>query len=65
MEKKKFEDVAFEYEKTFGQQPPILTTLDVNDPLYLEQLEKAIKSGKPITRNDLGAIFMTNDKVFY
>ena len=48
-----------------GQQPPILTTLDVSDPLYLEQLEKAIKSGKPITRNDLGAIFMTDKKAFY
>ena len=65
MEKKRFEDVAFEYEKAFDKKPPILTTLDVNDPLYLEQLEKAIKSGKPITRNDLGAIFMTNDKAFY
>ena len=38
---KKFEDVAYEYEKTFGQQPPILTTLSTDDPLYLEQLEKA------------------------
>lgn len=65
MEKKTFEDVAFRYEMEFGEKPPILTTLDVNDPLYLEQLEKAIEQGKSITRDDLGAIFMTDEKAFY
>lgn len=65
MEKKSFVDVAVEYEKTFGEQPPILTTLDVNDPLYLQELEKAIENQKPIDRNYLGSIFMTDDKVFY
>lgn len=60
-----FEEIAFEYEKAFDKKPPILTTLDVNDGLYLQMLQKAIKEGKPIDRNDLGKVFMTNDKVFY
>lgn len=65
MEKKTFEDVAFRYEMKLGEKPPILTTLDTNNQLYLQELEKAIEKGKPISRDDLGAIFMTDDKAFY
>lgn len=65
MEKKTFEDVAFRYEMKFGETPPILTTLDTNNQLYLQELEKAIEKGKPISRDDLGAIFMTDEKAFY
>ena len=61
----KFEDLAFEYENKFNEKPPILTTVDVNDPLYLEMLREAIENNKPLTRNDLGAVFMRDDKAFY
>ena len=60
-----FEDLAFEYELTFGSHPPILTTLSVDNEEYLKLLRKAIDDEKPLTRNDLGAIFMTDDEAFY
>lgn len=61
----KFEDVAFEYEQKFGEQPPILTTLDVENELYLKMLKESIESNEPLTRNDLGKIFMTDEKALY
>lgn len=60
-----FYDLAFEYELKFGEKPPILTTLSVDDPLYLKQIKNAIDNDSPIDRNDLAEIFMTNDKVAY
>lgn len=60
-----FEKIAIEYMMTFNEQPPILTTLDTDDELYLNMLKKAIKTKKPLTRNDLADVFMTNDKVLY
>ena len=61
----KFEDLAFEYELEFDEQPPILTTVDTNDRLYLKLIEDAIESGEKLTRDYLASIFMRNDKVAY
>ena len=61
----KFEDLAFDYENKFNEKPPILTTVSVDDPLYLEMLREAIENNKPLTRNDLGAVFMRDDEAFY
>jgi hypothetical protein len=61
----KFEDIAFEYEQKFGEQPPILTTLDVENKLYLRMLKEAIENNEPLTRNDLGKIFMDDKTAFY
>ena len=60
-----FVDLAFEYESRFGEQPPILTTLSVENEDYLKMLRKSIDEDKPLTRNDLGEIFMTDNKAFY
>ena len=61
----RFSEIAMEYERHFGEQPPILTTLDIENELYLKMLKRAIEDNKPLTRNDLGEIFMTDDKAFY
>lgn len=61
----KFEEIAFEYEKEFGVQPPILTTLDIENEEYLQILKDAIVRGKPVDRDYLGTIFMTDEKAFY
>ena len=60
-----FEEIAFEYEEMFGQQPPILTTLDVENEDYKRELEKAIERQEPITRDYLADIFMVNEEVVY
>ena len=62
---KTFEELAVEYVNVFNEQPPILTTLSTDDPLYLEMLQEAIDNNEPITRDDLGNVFMTDNKVFY
>lgn len=62
---KKFEEIAFNYEMEFGEKPPILTTLSIDNEDYLKMLEKSIESHEPITRNDLAKVFMTNEEVVY
>lgn len=62
---RKFEEIAFDYEMEFGEQPPILTTLSVDNEDYLKMLEEAISKHEPLTRNDLGKVFMTDDSAFY
>ncbi len=60
-----FEEIAAEYEMEFGVQPPILTTLSTDNELYLQELKNAITRGKPIDRDYLGSIFMTDNDAFY
>lgn len=60
-----FEELAFEYFNTFGEQPPILTTLDTNNKVYLQLIKDAIIDEKPLTKDYLGSIFMTDEKAFY
>lgn len=61
----KFEEIAMEYFNTFNENPPILTTLSVENEDYLAMLKKAIESKEPLTRDDLGKVFMTDDSAFY
>lgn len=60
-----FEELKMKYMETFGEFPPMLVTLDENNKLYLKILNNAIESGKPLTRDDLAAVFMTDDEVVY
>jgi len=60
-----FIDIAIEYENKFGEKPPILTTLDVENEEYLNILKKAIEDNKPVDRDYLGTIFMTDETAFY
>jgi len=60
-----FEEVAREYRNKFNEHPPILATLSVEDKLYLQMLKDAIKNDTPLTRNDLGAVFMKNNEADY
>ena len=65
METINFEKIANEYFEKFNQYPPVLTTLDVENKEYLKMLQEAIKNGEPLTRNDLGEIFMPDDNILY
>ena len=60
-----FKQLAMEYFMVFDTQPPILTTLDTNNEEYLKMLEKAIRTKKPFTRDDLADVFMTDHSVVY
>lgn len=60
-----FEEIAKKYKEKFGEMPPILSTLDTENEDYLGVLEEAIEIEKPLTRNELGEIFMTNEKAYY
>lgn len=62
---RKFEEIAFDYEMEFGEKPPILTTLSVDNEDYLNMLEKSIKNHEPLTRNDLAKVFMTDEEANY
>ena len=62
---RKFEEIAFDYELEFGEHPPILTTLSVDNEDYLKMREKAIENHEPLTRDDLGKVFMTDEEAFY
>ena len=62
---KKFEEIAFDYEMEFGEKPPILTTLSIDDEDYLKMLEKSIENHEPKTRNYLAKVFMTDEEVVY
>lgn len=61
----KFTDIALEYFEKFGENPPILTTLDVENEEYLKMLKEAIESGEPLSKNDLAEVFMTDEKALY
>jgi len=61
----KFEEIAIKYEDNFGEEPPTLPTLDVENEVYLEFLQQAIEDNQPITKNELGDKFMTNDEAMY
>ena len=60
-----FEEIKMRYYDAFGEYPPMLVTLDENNELYLKMLSDAIKSGEPLTRDDLAAVFMTDENVVY
>lgn len=60
-----FEDLSLEYFIRFKEDVPILTTLSTDDPQYLAELKKAIDNDKPIDRNYLGRIFMTDKNALY
>ena len=60
-----FEELCYEYLMQFGENPPILTTLSVDDKEYLELLKEAINSNRKLTQDDLAEIFMRNEKVVY
>ena len=64
-EKLRFEDVATEYEMTFGKNPPVLDTISLDNQEYLKVLKDAIDNQKEIDYNYLGEIFMKNKKAFY
>lgn len=54
----KAEDVVVAYAMKFGEPAPMLTTLDIENPHYLQAIQKAIDSNKPTNRNELAKIFM-------
>jgi len=61
----KYEDLFTEYLNKFGEQPPMLDTVDPNNEEYLEMLKNAIDNDRKLTRDELADTFYTNDKVFY
>lgn len=60
-----FVEIAIEYERVFDEKPPILTTLSTDNELYLKMLKDAIDKNEPLTRDDLGKVFMTDEDAFY
>jgi len=60
-----FIDLAIEYKKMFGENPPVLATLSEDNEDYLKMVEKAIEEEKPLTMDKLAEVFMTNEDVVY
>ena len=60
-----YETIAKKYRDLFGEIPPIITTLDVENEEYLKVIEKSIKDKKPLTRDMLGEIFMKDNEAVH
>lgn len=50
-----------EYKEVFGDEPPIIMCVSDSDPKYVELIEKALKSGSPISWDDIDKAFANTD----
>ena len=49
-------DILVEYFSTFKQFPPLYMTMTYEDEWYQKKMAEAVKTGKPITMDDLDEI---------
>lgn len=60
-----FEKVSKYYIRQFGEEPPVLATLSVDDEEYLRVLLDCIEENNKITMNELAEIFMDDENAIY
>lgn len=48
-----FEELAWNYYEKFHKQPPIFSTLDIDNPEYLKMLKEAIDENRELTLDEI------------
>ena len=47
------DELEYKYCETFGDFPPLLMMMSYNHPMYQKLMKKALKTGIPITADDI------------